>query len=171
MPNTISAVTSRIVLKWAVLLLSVVIFSCQPSTHSMSDQANRVHPFRLLPGQDLRESIQQYADEHQIEAGYIITCVGSLTDWHLRFANQPDGTSGTGHFEIVSLVGTVSTHGSHLHLSLADSTGHMVGGHLLEGNIVYTTAEIVIGESPDHRFLREDDGRTGYRELSIKPRQ
>ncbi|WP_116106349.1 PPC domain-containing DNA-binding protein [Lewinella sp. IMCC34191] len=136
----------------------------------MPGQAARIHPFRLLPGEDLREGIQRYTDAHQIEAGYIMTCVGSLTDWHLRFANQPEGTSGSGHFEIVSLVGTVSTHGSHLHLSVADSTGAMIGGHLLEGNRIYTTAEIVIGESPDHRFLREDDGSTGYRELSIKPR-
>ncbi|WP_198661741.1 PPC domain-containing DNA-binding protein [Lewinella sp. IMCC34183] len=136
----------------------------------MSHTATPVHPLRLMPGDDLRAGIQQYVDEHGIEAGYIITCVGSLTDWNLRFANQEGAASGSGHFEIVSLVGTVSTHGSHLHLSVADSTGRVTGGHLLDGNLIYTTAEIVIGESPDYRFLREDDGSTGYRELKIRRR-
>jgi len=129
-----------------------------------------VHAIRLLPGQDLKQEIQRYAEEHQIEAGFVQTCVGSLTDWQLRFANQPAGTGESGHFEIVSLVGTVSIHGSHLHASLSDSTGRVVGGHLLDGNLVYTTAEIVIGESPGHRFRRAKDGTTPYEELQVETR-
>ena len=46
----------------------------------MPNAPQRIHPFRLLPGEDLRGSIQRYADQHDIEAGYMITCVGSLTD-------------------------------------------------------------------------------------------
>ncbi len=136
----------------------------------MSDRLHRVHPFRLPPGDDLRTGIQRYVDELRIEAGYIVTCVGSLTQWKLRFADQRRGTIGCGHFEIVSLVGTVSKHGSHLHLSVSDERGRTTGGHLLDGNAIYTTAEIVIGESPDHRFLRAEDPRTGYRELKVEDR-
>ena len=47
----------------------------------------------------------------------------------------------------------------------------MIGGHLLEGNRVYTTAEIVIGESTGRRFLRKDDGSTGYKELSVENKE
>jgi hypothetical protein len=130
----------------------------------------KIHAFRLLPGQDLKTGIQRYVDERGIEAGFVQTCVGSLTDWHLRFANAPVGNRGRGHFEVVSLVGTLSVNGSHLHLSVSDSLGQVTGGHLLEDNLVYTTAEIVIGEITDHVFRRAKDGTTAYEELQIDPK-
>ena len=136
----------------------------------MEHQSPAIHPLRLRPGDDLRDGIQAYVDARGIEAGWIMTCVGSLTEYHLRYADQEGGDGRRGHFEIVSLVGTVSIHGSHLHLSVSDEGGRTIGGHLLDGNPVYTTAEIVIGESREFRFLREDDGSTGYRELQIERR-
>ncbi|PPK88223.1 hypothetical protein CLV84_1188 [Neolewinella xylanilytica] len=157
--------------KFLALAVFLFVTGCQPSSSPMPHAAPRIHAFRLAPGEDLREEIQRYVEDHRIEAGYIVTCVGSLTDWQLRFANQPDGSTGTGHFEIVSLVGTVSMHGSHLHLSVSDGEGKTIGGHLLEGNVVYTTAEIVIGESLDHRFIRTEDPQTGYRELEVETRR
>jgi predicted DNA-binding protein with PD1-like motif len=65
------------------------------------------------------------------------------------------------------LVGTVSISGSHLHLSISDSTGKTIGGHLLEDNLVYTTAEIVIGESKNLLFTREKM-ELPWEELQIK---
>lgn len=127
-----------------------------------------VHAFRLKPGQDLKSGIEQLVKEKNIEAGWISTCVGSLTNYHLRFANQPNGSRGEGHFEIVSLVGTVSLHGAHLHLSISDSTGKTIGGHLLDDNKIYTTAEIVLLSSSRLQFKREKDGSTPWEELSIK---
>ena len=47
-------------------------------------------------------------------------------------------------FEIVSVVGTISCEGAHIHLGLADATGAGVGGHLISAT-VFTTAEIVLG--------------------------
>ena len=127
-----------------------------------------VYAFRLKPGQDLRQGIESLVKEKNIRAGWISTCVGSLTDYAIRFANQPDGTAGSGHFEIVSLTGTVSVNGSHLHISISDSTGKTLGGHLLEGCKIYTTAEIVIGASADFEFTREKDGTTPWEELQVK---
>lgn len=127
----------------------------------------QTHAFRLKPGQDLRRSIQQWANEKHIRAGWISTAVGSLTHYQLRLANQSGNSSGDGHFEIVSLTGTVSENGSHLHMSVADSTGKTIGGHLLEGNIVYTTAEIVILSDSRFVFTREKDGSTPWEELQI----
>ena len=74
-------------------------------------------------------------------------------------------------FEIVSLVGTLSPDGSHSHISLSDGTGATIGGHLLEGNEVYTTAEIVIGEAEYLQFRREVDPVTTFKELTIKKRE
>ena len=137
----------------------------------MQTDAVKMHAFRLKPGQDLRKEIAVYVQQHKIEAGWIVTCVGSVTQYNLRFANQPGGKKANGHFEIVSLVGTVSINGSHLHLSVSDSTGYTTGGHLLDENIVYTTAEIVIGEGSQLVFTREKDGTTEWEELQVKPKQ
>ena len=125
------------------------------------------HAFRLKPGQDLKQSIDSFVKAKSIKAGWIATCVGSLTDYNIRFANQEKGYSDKGHFEIVSVVGTVSVNGSHIHLSISDSTGKTIGGHLLAGCKVYTTAEIVIGESKDLIFTREKDGSTPWEELQV----
>lgn len=126
-----------------------------------------IHPLRLKPGQDLRKEIEAFVKENKIEAGYIITCAGSLTQYQIRFANQPDSAKGSGHFEIISLTGTLSTNGSKIHISIGDSTGQTIGGQLLEGNIIHTTAEIIIGESSRYRFTREKDSTTKREELQI----
>ena len=128
---------------------------------------NKVYVFRLKPGEDLRKSIEAIVKEKNIEAGWINTCVGSLTDYTIRFANQQQGTSGSGHFEIVNLTGTVSVNGSHLHISISDSEGKTIGGHLLEGCKIYTTAEIVIGSTTAYEFKRKEDGTTEWKELQV----
>ena len=128
------------------------------------------HVLRLAPGELLKESLQAFAKTHDIEAGWIVTAVGSLTDTHLRFANREAGTRASGHFEIVSLTGTLATSGAHLHMSVADGTGHTFGGHLLDGNRVYTTVELVIARDAGKRFAREVDPTYGYRELVVYPR-
>ena len=128
---------------------------------------NKVYVFRLKPGEDLRNSIEAIVKEKNVEAGWINTCVGSLTDYTIRFANQQEGIRGSGHFEIVSLTGTVSVNGSHLHISISDSTGKTIGGHLLEGCKIYTTVEIVIGTTSAYEFTRKKDGTTEWQELQV----
>lgn len=129
---------------------------------------NKTHAFRLKPGNDLKKEIESFAKERNIPAGWICCGVGSLTDYHIRFANQTEGSKGKGHFEIVSLMGTVSIHGSHIHISISDSKGKTTGGHLLDGNLIYTTVEIVIQESDEFVFTRERDGTTPWKELQIE---
>ena len=130
----------------------------------------QAYALRLKPGDDLRQQLTAFVAAHRIEAGAVLTCVGSLTDVSLRLANQEGATHYQGHFEIVSLVGTLSAAGGgHLHLAVADSTGRTFGGHLLAGCRVYTTAEIVLGALPALQFTRETDPTFGYRELVVKP--
>lgn len=126
------------------------------------------YAFRLKPGQDLKKEIQQLVNQKKIKAGWVSTCAGSLTDYNIRFANQPDGSTGNGHFEIVSLTGTVSINGNHLHISISDSTGKTIGGHLMDSCIIYTTAEIVLLSSDEFEFTREKDGSTPWEELQVK---
>ncbi len=151
-----------------LILLCTFMSSCKTVSNMPANNIIQPHAFRLKPGQDLRKSIEDYVKENNIQAGWVVTCVGSLTNYNIRFANEKDGSTGTGHFEIVSLTGTVSTNGSHIHISVSDSSGRTIGGHLLQGNIVYTTAEIVLQSSSSLIFKREKDGSTPWEELQVK---
>ncbi len=151
-------------------LLLCCLFACTSSANKKT-MGNTTYAFRLKPGQDLKQEIQKIVTEKQIKAGWISTCVGSLTDYNIRFANQPQGSTGSGHFEIVSLVGTLSVNGSHIHISISDSTGKTIGGHLMDGCKVYTTAEMVIQASSDFEFKREKDGSTPWEELRVIPKE
>jgi hypothetical protein len=47
--------------------------------------------------------------------------------------NKNETVSLDERFEIVSLTGTLSRHGAHLHVAVADFQGNVVGGHLMDG--------------------------------------
>jgi uncharacterized protein len=130
----------------------------------------KIFVLRLTPGQDLKPALKDFAAYHQIQAGFIVTAVGSFQQAALRFAGQKTSEILVGKFEIVSLVGTVSINGMHLHGTIADSQGQTIGGHLGNGCLIYTTAEIVIGEAEHLIFSREIDQQTGFQELVISPR-
>jgi predicted DNA-binding protein with PD1-like motif len=153
----------------AVLLLLLVTVSISAQS-VMASSKQKSYAFRLKPHEDLKQGILNFSADHKMKAGCIVTAVGSLEQYNLRFANQPKGTELSGHFEIVALVGTFSETYAHLHLSVSDSTGRTIGGHLLEGNKVYTTAEIVILELTDLEFGRIKDDTYGYEELIIEAR-
>ena len=150
------------------LLGLLFLFGC--ATASKTPQNIKVYAIRLKPGQDLKRELDAFAKAQHLQAGFVITCVGSLRKVALRPANQQTPLLREAKFEIVSLVGTLSPDGAHLHISLSDSTGTTIGGHLLEGNEIYTTAEIVIGEAEALQFHREIDPETTFKELTIKQR-
>jgi len=122
---------------------------------------------RLVPGQDLKKSLEEIKDNKGLKSGVILCLVGSLDEAVLRMA---DGNKKTinGPLEIVSATGTIATNGVHLHLAVADSQGNVRGGHLMRGCPVHTTVEICIS-CPDMVFKRVNDPETGYRELEIFP--
>ena len=127
----------------------------------------RYFTFRLKPAQDLFEEIESFVHQNQIEAGCVVCSVGSLTHAALRLANRESYNEYEGRFEIVSLTGTVSTNGSHLHISISDGDGATIGGHLVSGCKIYTTAEIVIAAFDDVVYQREFAQDSGYEELVV----
>jgi uncharacterized protein len=162
------AMTTRLALLYS--LLAGPALAQNPATVPVAHHsALKTYALRLRPGDDLRQQLTAFVQQNHIAAGTMLTCVGSLTVATLRLANQEGPTVYKGHFEIVSLVGTLSTNGSHLHLAVSDSTGRTTGGHLLDGCRVYTTAEIVLGELPQLEFRRETDATFGYQELVVAP--
>jgi predicted DNA-binding protein with PD1-like motif len=78
----------KLIYAFPVLL---ILFSCNSSIP-------KTHAFPLKPGEDLRKRMQAYVDKNNIKAGWVSSCVGSLTTYNIRFANQPDGTGANGHF-------------------------------------------------------------------------
>jgi hypothetical protein len=126
--------------------------------------------FRLPPGADLKRELLAVAAARNWRAAAILTCVGSLSAYCLRFADRRDSVTRAGPFEIVSLVGTLSASAAHLHIGLADADGATVGGHVLDGCVIRTTAELVVAELPAVAFHRAPDPATGYDELAVRPR-
>lgn len=125
------------------------------------------HCFRLKKGADLKKAIENYAIENHI-SGIILCCVGCLNVLKIRLADGVSILEKEGQFEIVSITGTLSKDGVHIHISVSDETSNTIGGHLKDGCIVNTTAEICLLEIEQIEFKREYDSETGYDELVIK---
>jgi len=134
----------------------------------------RAHAFRLTPGADLRAELERLTRELSLGAGCIVSCVGSLSQARLRMPGAAGEAEAfrtfEGPMEIVSLTGTLGPDGPHVHMSLARADGACIGGHLVAGCIVHTTAELVIGELQGVEFRRLPDAATGYSELTVSPR-
>ena len=125
-------------------------------------------PIRLTPGEDLRSALAALLTEHDVEAAYVVQGMGSLDGAHLRFAGKSEATALAGELEILTLTGTLSPDGVHLHMSVSDGMGKVTGGHVAVGCRVRTTAEILVMLLPGRRFRRAPDPGTGYDELVIE---
>jgi len=124
---------------------------------------------RLKPNEDLYQALVDCVGKYHITAGAVLTCVGSLKQANIRLSCRNTPSRFHQKMEIVSLSGTLSADGCHLHICLADGDGQTIGGHLLGESLVNTTAEIVICALDDTLFQRRQDDSTGYRELEIQP--
>lgn len=131
-------------------------------------RGSRMIAVRLMPGQDLKAELVKLTRERHLKAAAVMTCVGSLNHATVRLAGRPDTLEMNGPLEIVSLVGTLSEAGVHLHLAVASADGSTRGGHLMEGSLIYTTAELVLVELEGLEFTRHEDPATKFQELRIR---
>lgn len=123
---------------------------------------------RLLPGQDLREEIERYANAEHIHAGCVVSLVGNLSRVCLRMADGKTVKEWSGSYEIVSATGTISPEESHIHIAVSDQDGVVIGGHLKKGTIVGVTVELVLLSFEDVTYSREFEASTGYDMLVVK---
>jgi len=134
----------------------------------------KIYTFRIKPGLDLKSELEKFVKAKNIQAGFIVTCVGGLSQATMRMAgampDKQDIRTYEGDFEITSLVGTVSVNGVHIHMAISDKEGKSFGGHLKEGTIIHPTAEVVIGEDEQAVYTRELDEETGFPELKVNKR-
>ena len=126
-------------------------------------------PVRLIPGDDLRAALETIAQDQGMGAAFVMQGIGSLSVANLRYAGLDQPTRLEGDLEILTLAGSLSADGAHLHMAVSNADGCVYGGHVSPGCIVRTTAEILIVRLDGVRFSRDLDPRTGFPELSIHP--
>lgn len=131
----------------------------------------RHHIFRLRRGADLYRSIRDYAVSHRISAGYVACCVGCVSAARVRDAGGATVRALEEPLEIVSVTGTVSAVRCHIHIAFSREDLSTIGGHLMEGCTVNTTAEVVLCELDNYSFDAAFDNETGYEELLVLPVQ
>jgi predicted DNA-binding protein with PD1-like motif len=125
-------------------------------------------PLRLPPGADLRDALGAAAAA-QGGSAFVLAGIGSLQGAQLRLAGAVQPHALHGDLEILSLCGTLSPDGPHLHMSVADAQGRVWGGHVAPGCTVRTTAEVLLALLPGWCLAREMDAGTGYAELVVRP--
>ena len=123
------------------------------------------HCVRLRRGDDLMLSIKELCQEKNIAAGVVLSAVGCISEGRVRDASGVTIRELDGHYEIVSLNGTVSAQRCHIHIALSAEDLSTIGGHLCVGCIVNTTCELVLAELAGIRYGVEEDPETGYDEL------
>jgi predicted DNA-binding protein with PD1-like motif len=116
---------------------------------------------RLQPGDDLRAALAGLT-------GFVVAGIGSLSQAQLRFAGEPGPTRIDGPLEILTLSGSLTPDGAHLHASVADAAGRVRGGHVCAGCAVRTTAELLLAPLPAGSLGRECDPATGHAELVVR---
>ena len=124
-------------------------------------------PLRLEPNADLRASLETAAASSL--SAFVVCGIGSLSNARLRLAGAESETVVPGNVEILSLSGTLTPDGAHLHMAVSDEQGRVTGGHVCYGNTVRTTAEVLLAQLPQWRLTREHDPLTGYKELVVRP--
>ena len=109
-------------------------------------------PLKLAPGSDLRLSLEELAQRDGI-SGFVLGVVGNLTKVSFQCPGQAEPTVLEGDLEVITLNGTFSPEGVHLHLSLSDGACQVWGGHLEPGTIVQKGVDLLIG------VLEQREGR------------
>ncbi|MFM1799886.1 MAG: hypothetical protein RLZZ117_2164 [Cyanobacteriota bacterium] len=101
-------------------------------------------PLRLASGSDLRQSLEVFARAREV-TGFVMGVVGDLSRARFQCPGQPEPTVMEGDLEIITLNGTLSPEGVHLHLSLSDGACQVWGGHLEPGSLVRKGADVLLG--------------------------
>lgn len=123
------------------------------------------HAIRLKRNEDLKKAIENYCLFKHIDTAIVLSGVGCLSKLHIRLAKAVSKLEIEDDFEIVSLNGTISNGQAHIHIAASDVSAKTYGGHLLEGCLVNTTVELVLGELENYHSRREYDESTGYDEI------
>jgi len=124
---------------------------------------------RLNKGEDLLAELKRVCRENGITRGSV-QVIGAMERAELGYYHQDkreyESFPIEQHVEILAGVGNVSFLDGeifvHLHLTLSDKECKCLGGHAMEGNIIFA-AEAVITEIPGEALTRVYDEPTGLK--------
>ncbi len=144
----------------------------------MEIERNRTTKIYVLKGkkdEDLLEIIKKAVKEKNIRSA-LFTCIGALQNCALAFYDLDkkkyiEIRKNKG-FEIASCMGNIALgeRGEfiiHSHMVLSDKEGKCIGGHVLPGNKVAGTVEIMLFEL-SRELHREFDPETGLKTLKLE---
>jgi predicted DNA-binding protein with PD1-like motif/glutaredoxin len=104
----------------------------------------RAKPFHLEAGADLRGSLEAIA-QRENAVGFVLSVVGNMSQATFACPGADGPTVLQGELEIITIQGTVSPQGVHLHLSFSDGACQVWGGHLEHGSHVLKGADLLVG--------------------------
>ena len=113
----------------------------------------RTLPLKLAPGSDLRLSIEKIVREENT-SGFVLGVVGNLSKASFQCPGRNQPTVLEGNLEIITLNGTLSPSGVHLHLSLSDGDCQVWGGHLEPGTEILKGADVLLGLIDENPSLK-----------------
>jgi len=108
----------------------------------------------------LLETINDTIRKHNIQDGAVLSAAGTLQvcTFHAvkSMAAKPEQkfTTKTGPLEILNINGIIAAGEPHLHMTLGDTTGASIGGHLENGCKVLYRAEITIAKFAGTKVAR-----------------
>lgn len=101
----------------------------------------------LDAGSDVRQSLEALARQEGGQ-GFVLSVVGNLSQAVFQCPGKAEPTLLRGELEIITLSGTLSPGGVHLHLSFSDGDCRVWGGHLEPGTLVLRGADLLVGFLP-----------------------
>ncbi len=137
---------------------------------------------RLLPGSDLIRGLEQACEEHRIRFAAVMFAYGSLSSASFKVLQRPGGSERAilmakqvnRRVEFLAGQGLVCVdeegqRATHLHGSIADESGAVLGGHFLPGaNPVYNNLDFSLVELLGVRLIRRPDPATDTVEMVIE---
>ena len=138
---------------------------------------------RILPGSDVVESIGGVCKKEGIDAGIVVSCLGTLQKASLLFVVPSRDKGGAKYGEPLKLEGPLEFLGAqgtvgreqdgeifvHLHGLVSDKYGVVHGGHLVKGECpVLITCEVAVIRAEGVSLVRRMDAEIGWKVLYPK---
>lgn len=136
-------------------------------------QLEKLFIIRLFNGEDILQTLTNFARERGIKSGFIVNGIGALEKASIGFFDPNKKvylSNEVGECEIISLSGNIVFKDGepffHMHIALGNREGQVFGGHVNEGCIIGPTGEIVIA-SVALELTRALDSTTGLSLLDL----
>ncbi|MDP3971141.1 MAG: DNA-binding protein [bacterium] len=128
---------------------------------------NGKYLIRLMPDEELVESLTTFCKEHNISGGTIIG-LGAAKEVELGFfsvdTKEYKKKTFTGEFEVSNLTGNISAEKLHIHMTIGDENFQAFAGHCNRA-IANPTLEVMI--SPYQETHRTHDDYSGLQLLEL----